>query len=484
MSTEAIPEEQFLREFTKELHNRNVAAFIGAGFSMSSGYVDWKTLLKHVIDDLDLDSGKEHDLVSVAQYYVNKSGFNKNALTRTILHNFGVAKSPTRGHDILASLPIHTFWTTNYDRPIEKSLEDAKKVPDVKHPIEHLSITWPNRDAVVYKMHGDIGDPTNAVICKDDYERYPFKMGQFASLLKGDLIEKTFLFLGFSFTDPNIDFILSRVRAVLEKDQREHYCIQKKITKNKGEPKKDFEYRQLKQDYFIRDLKRKNIQTVEVDTYADIPLLLEKVATRFKRSSIFVSGAAVEFGAWKPNEADSFIYDLGQSLTSNGNRIITGSGAGIGGAIINGALEQLENAGVAVSEEHLIMRPFPYTASGKPPSKARWTKYRQSMIDHAGIAIFVFGNKKKDSAGNIFESKGMREEFDLCVASGVVPIPVGATGYMAEMLWKEVDGRFAHFFPKATKAVRNSFNAIGNSSTPPAKLLEAIHKIIHHLQKD
>ena len=66
MSTEAITEEQFLREFTKELHNRNVAAFIGAGFSMSTGYVDWKTLLKHVIDDLGLDSEKEHDLVSVA----------------------------------------------------------------------------------------------------------------------------------------------------------------------------------------------------------------------------------------------------------------------------------------------------------------------------------------------------------------------------------------------------------------------------------
>ena len=483
MSTESIPEDQFVREFTKELHSRNAAAFIGAGFSMSAGCVNWHDLLKGVVTDLGLDPEKEHDLVSVAQYSVNKAGGNKNALTRTILHNIGVTKKPTKGHEILATLPIHTFWTTNYDKLIETSLEDAKKVPDVKHKLEHLSTTWPNRDAVVYKMHGDVSDPTHAVICKDDYERYPFKMGQFASLLKGDLIEKTFLFLGFSFTDPNIDFILSRVRAVLEDNQREHYYIQKKVTRWPKEKKKDFEYRQLKQDYFIRDLKRKNIQTVEVDTYADIPRLLERVATRFKRSSIFISGAAEEFGAWKPNEADSFTYDLGQSLSSEGNRIITGSGVGIGGAIINGALEQLENAGVAVSEEHLMMRPFPHTASGKPASKGRWTKYRQSMIDHAGIAIFVFGNKK-NAAGNIVESSGMREEFDLCVASGVVPVPVGATGYMAETLWKEVDRRFTHFFPNATTAVRTSFKAIGNASTTAAKHLEAIHKIIDHLQKD
>jgi len=96
-----------------------------------------------------------------------------------------------------------------------------------------------------------------------------------------------------------------------------------------------------------------------------------------------------------------------------------------------------------------MMRPFPHTASGKPASKGRWTSYRKSMIEHAGIALFVFGNKK-DGSGKLIEFDGMREEFDLCVASGVVPIPIGATGYMAETLWREVDGRFAHFFPRRT----------------------------------
>lgn len=482
MSTEAISQEQFLREFTKELHSRNAAAFIGAGFSLNAGYVNWQELLKGVVTDLGLDPNKEHDLVSVAQYSVNKAGGNRNGLTRTILHNIGVAKKPTRGHKILAGLPIHTFWTTNYDKLIETSLKEAKKLPDVKHTLEQLSTTRPDRDVIVYKMHGDADDPTNAVICKDDYERYPFKMGQFASLLKGDLIEKTFLFIGFSFTDPNIDFILSRVRAVLEKNQREHYCIQKKITRNTGETKKDFEYRQLKQEYFIRDLKRKNIQTVEVDTYEDIPLLLEKVATRFKRSSIFVSGAAAEFGAWKPDDADSFLNNLGALLSAEKNRIITGSGIGIGGPVINGALEHLDKEGIAISEERLMMRPFPHTASGRPATKGRWTSYRKSMIEHAGIAIFAFGNKR-DGSGNIINSEGMREEFDLCVASGVVPIPIGATGYMAETLWKEVNGRFGHFYPKASLTLRKSFKAIGDRSTTHPKLRNAIQEIIHQLQR-
>ena len=67
-------------------------------------------------------------------------------------------------------------------------------------------------------------------------------MEPFVSALRGDLIEKTFLFLGFSFTDPNIDYILSRVRVQYERDQRHHYCIQKKVSKVTGESKTEFKY--------------------------------------------------------------------------------------------------------------------------------------------------------------------------------------------------------------------------------------------------
>ena len=80
-------------------------------------------------------------------------------------------------------------------------------------------------------MHGDIDNPADAIISKDDYEAYPLKMSAFVSALRGDLVEKTFLFLGFSFTDPNIDYILSRVRVQYEQHQRHHYCIQKKVSK-------------------------------------------------------------------------------------------------------------------------------------------------------------------------------------------------------------------------------------------------------------
>ena len=222
MSAEALSAATFIREYTRELHNNNAAIFAGAGLSMASGYVDWHGLLRELIQDLGLDPEKEHDLVTVAQYHCNQAGGSKTSLTQAIFNHFAPTKTPTPNHRILARLPIYTYWTTNYDKLIEKALEDAKKVPDVKYALKQLSVTRPDRDVVVYKMHGDIDNPADAIISKDDYEAYPLKMGAFVSALRGDLVEKTFLFLGFSFTDPNIDYILSRVRVQYEQHQRHH----------------------------------------------------------------------------------------------------------------------------------------------------------------------------------------------------------------------------------------------------------------------
>lgn len=77
----------------------------------------------------------------------------------------------------------------------------------------------------VYKMHGDAGNPANAVITKDDYELYEYRRPLFWTALKGDLISKTFLFVGFSFEDPNMDYILGQIHSLLGENIHEHYCF-------------------------------------------------------------------------------------------------------------------------------------------------------------------------------------------------------------------------------------------------------------------
>lgn len=482
MSAEAIPVATFVREYTRELHNSNAAVFAGAGLSMDSGYVDWHGLLKELIQDLGLDPAREHDLVTVAQYHCNQAGGSKTRLTQAIFDHFAPTKKPTLNHKILAHLPIYTYWTTNYDKLIEKALEEAKKVPDVKYALKQLSVTRPDRDVVVYKMHGDVDNPADAVISKDDYESYPIKMSAFVSALRGDLVEKTFLFLGFSFTDPNIDYILSRVRVQYEQHQRNHYCIQRKVARKIDETDDDFKYRQLKQDYFIRDLKRFSIYTVLVDEYADITELLQRIAANYKRSSIFISGAAEEYGKWVRADAERFLHQLSYRIEAKRNRIVTGFGVGVGGPVINGALAYLSEAGKTISDDDIVMRPFPQVATGKATLAEQWTEYRKAMIDYAGIAIFVFGNKRNDK-GEIALSNGMRQEFDLCAKAGIHPLPVAATGFLAAELWEEVRTNMAEFYPKASTAFIADFEKLGDTAKTSDELIAIIQNLIEQLQR-
>lgn len=201
----------FIKNFAKEVKENNAAIFVGAGLSASAGFVDWKSLLKPIAEELRLDISKEDNLVSLAQYHYNEKGQNRHRINQLLVEEFSRDAMLTDNHRILARLPISTFWTTNYDKLIEKALEGARKVADVKYTVKQLANTKPKRDAIVYKMHGDVEHPSDAVLTKDDYEKYHIKFAPYVSALTGDLVSKTFLFLGFSFTDPNIDYVLSRI---------------------------------------------------------------------------------------------------------------------------------------------------------------------------------------------------------------------------------------------------------------------------------
>lgn len=189
---------QFLREYVKAIRDGNAAVFAGAGLSRPSGFVDWKELLRPLADDIGLNIDDEHDLTAVAQYVRNKSG-NRAAINSSILEAFSKDIAVNDNVALLTRLPIYTYWTTNYDHLIEEGLRNANRNSDVKIEYKQLSNTKRDRDAVVYKMHGDVDHAADAVLTKDDYVQYDRNHPFFRNVLQGDLISKTFLFIGFRF---------------------------------------------------------------------------------------------------------------------------------------------------------------------------------------------------------------------------------------------------------------------------------------------
>ena len=234
------------------------------GLSIPAGLVNWKDLLKDIARDIGLDVNKEEDLVTVAQFHVNERG-GRHRINQALIDEFSKRARSTENHKLLAALPIKTYWTTNYDVLIEDSLRAARKTPDIKITVNNLATTVPRRDAVVYKMHGDISQPDKAVVTKDDYESYESTRHLFSTALQGDLVSKTFLFIGFSFNDPNLSYILSRIRLLLGENRREHYCLLRKVQRKDFTKSADFQYALAKQELQVKDLKRYGIMGLLVD---------------------------------------------------------------------------------------------------------------------------------------------------------------------------------------------------------------------------
>lgn len=462
----------FIDKYVKEIKDNNAAMFIGAGFSKSAGYVDWKNLLRNVADDLGLDVDKEYDLVSLAQYCYNKNG-NRSVINDVIFSEFTKDKEVDENHEIIARLPIFTYWTTNYDSLIEDALTESKRVVDVKYNNKHLSLTKPHRDAIVYKMHGDKSNPDEAILIKDDYEKYYRDHAQFITALSGDLISKTFLFVGFSFSDPNIDYILSRVRIDYGyQNNRQHYAIMRKVKEDDYKDRAAYEYAKRKHEFFIEDLKRYNIRALLIDEYSEITIILNEIDKRLNHNNVFISGSAQKYGNYIEEDARDFIQRLSKELIVRDFNIISGFGLGVGSAVIIGALQEIYLNKKCVNENRLLLRPFPQGIEDENTRQALWKKYREDMISRSGVAIFMFGNKLVND--EIVPANGMKSEYEIAKEKHCLIVPVGSTGYVAQEIWKEVKENLLDFYTNVDDTLIHAFEKLNSESDT----LDMINNII------
>lgn len=429
----------FIKRYSKAVHEGYAAVFAGAGTSVGAGFVDWKTLVAPFAEELNLDIDKEKDLVKVTQYYRN-SKRNRGTINQQIINAFSSQEEITETVKILTRLPISTYWTTNYDQVLEEGLKRNNRKADIKISENNLANNIYDRDAVIYKMHGDVRFPETAVLTKDDYELYNETHSLFTIALKGDLVSKTFLFIGFSFEDPNLDDILAKIRILLGENTREHYCFLKKIDQsdyinsNGAINNSDYSNDKVRQELRIEDLKRYGIETVLLDSYDEIPKILSQIEKLHLNNSIFISGSISSYDDyWTESKVNSLCYSLSKELVHQDYKVVSGFGLGIGSSIINGALDEIYKSKFKHINEHLSLHPFPQISDGKMNLKESWFKYRKNIISEAGICIFLFGNKLVND--KVVIADGMMEEFDIAKELNKIIIPVGGTGGSAKEIF-------------------------------------------------
>lgn len=214
----------------KQLYQqRRIVPFVGAGASMSvswSGGVDrgpsWDEMINEAVRLL---GGNEPALLrlrgsdlQVLEFFKIKQG-GLAPLTNWLSRKFGQAADD----DILRS-PIHAalvqlercniFYTTNYDDFLERALIRAGR--PTKVITGERNIAHNRTDVEVVKFHGDFNSPMDMVVTESQYMDRMRLESPMDFKLRGDILGRAALFIGYSFRDPNVNYIFHLVNRLFE----------------------------------------------------------------------------------------------------------------------------------------------------------------------------------------------------------------------------------------------------------------------------
>ncbi len=280
-----ISSTELIETYGRAVLAGNAALFVGAGLSQAAGYPGWDGLLEPMRQRCDIP---EHDdLPLVAEYIANDPAHGGiPALHAHILAQMTTTETDlTVNHNQIKNLAIKEIWTTNYDRLLEMALPEAAVVIN-DDTIDRIAS---NRSAII-KMHGSVGADNQweqrPVITRTDYERYELINPRLWTVLRSSYMSRQFLFLGFSFTDANIEILLRLARTLGTAASDRHIAVMK--SPDADRPMEEHRIHTLR----VADLETSGIKVCSVRSFSEIPLILTLLAIRTRPPRLFISGSA------------------------------------------------------------------------------------------------------------------------------------------------------------------------------------------------
>ncbi|MCK1285332.1 SIR2 family protein [Bradyrhizobium sp. 44] len=207
--------------------DRRVVPFVGAGASMSVTWdggtkrgPSWEAMVDQAAkligcNDENLLRMRGSDL-QILEYFkiLNRE---LAPLTNWLSLQFAEATDA----DILAS-PVHSelvqldrcslYYTTNYDDFIERALKKSGRNTHIvsgEHTIAH------DRSVIeVVKFHGDFNNPQQMVVSESQYMERMRLESPMDFKLRGDILGRAVLFIGYSFRDPNVNYLFHIVNRL------------------------------------------------------------------------------------------------------------------------------------------------------------------------------------------------------------------------------------------------------------------------------
>lgn len=424
--------EAFIEGYCDAIEAGQASALIGAGLSLGAGYPTWDELLEPIAAEFGIPEAA--DLPLRAQYIENQPEGRLRLGKHVAKTIAAVDPKPLENHILLAQLGIGDSWTTNFDSLVETADADLTVIAHDEDLVERAG-----RQRRLCKMHGSIprgatepeGGRDQLVLSRSDYERYEWTHPRLWRLLQAQFLTSSFLFLGFSMTDPNFEAVFKIARLVTADKPMTHYAVMKRPDGDDGM----FDLR-------AADLSRAGIRLVEIADYSEITTILRKLVVRTRPAGLFVSGSARDPGDTESTGSDTyptaesneqlnrFAEALGNRLADEDVPSIVAAGD-IGARVGYSFLARLENYD---SSRFLLVR----RRSDKdvdPPSRRQgqiWfsgdepSTMRSAAFEHVRAVVLLGG------------SSGTESEAETALALGMTVVPVAHTGGTARKVWQSM----------------------------------------------
>lgn len=380
-----LNKETLISKVSDALYDERGVIFVGSGISAMSTHVDWFKLLKPLSDELGITIDNEHDdLPSIAQYIVNEHTGNRGPLISSISKAFNKNFPLNNYHKALSTTKVSTIWTTNYDTLLERAFSDF--LIDVKVNDDSISRNVINSDIEILKIHGCISRSHHdeIIITQEDYEDFLDNKPAISQRLSNDLLKKSFLFIGYSYRDPNIRNIMLAARRLSKKATQEHYLIMFKPKDETGDILKEKEKRL---ELWCKDLKRLGISTLLLDSYDDLEKILFTISQKSRGKTVYVTGSH--------EDGSPIAHALGNSLArETDTRLISGQSSGIGSDVVSAFMEECINKKYDLNSRVQIF-PNPYSAnpsfSNDPSLLSDLKKCRAKLMNATQVVIAFNG---------------------------------------------------------------------------------------------
>ena len=167
----------------------------------------------------------------------------------------------TRSHHALQRLPVKHLFTTNYDELIELTYRIRSVSIRVSSSSQEFIDNMSQNDQIHFvKLHGTIQSPSSVVLTRSDYARSRKERALMFQHLLDRFQYSTFLFVGFSLTDPNFNILYDEARYVRQNQQPVSYVVQ-----GRQDPIRDA---------YLRSL---GVNSITLDYWEQLPSFLEVI---------------------------------------------------------------------------------------------------------------------------------------------------------------------------------------------------------------